>query len=207
MFFSLLWILLRCPLLLLPHFTPIILHLDRINYTFWKAHVLSTVRAHGFEGYLFGTIPAPLKYSSSSSLATYDGSDVCVNPDYVNWMRRDQYLLRWMLSSMNESMLGHVTRCSTAYDLWFVFDKLFQSQSKAHALQLRFMLQTLKNGDLSVDSYILKMKSLVNDLNSAGHLIGDNELVMYILGGLGADYESVVVNLTTRAESVSLQEI
>ncbi|KAK6151173.1 hypothetical protein DH2020_016105 [Rehmannia glutinosa] len=182
----------------LPHFTPIILRLDCNNYNFWKAQVLSTVRAHGFEGFLFGTVSAPPKYSSPS---TSDGSDLCLNPDYVSWMRKDQYLLSWMLSSIRESMLGHVNRCSTAAEVWFVFDKLFQSQSKARALQLRFMLQTLKKGDLSVDAYILKMKSLADDLNSAGHIIGDDELVLYILGGLGTDYEYVVVNLTTRVES------
>ncbi|KAK6164044.1 hypothetical protein DH2020_000908 [Rehmannia glutinosa] len=97
----------------LPHFTPIILRLDRNNYNFWKAQVLSTVRAHGFEGFLFGIVSTPPKYSSPS---TSDGSDLCLNPDYVSWVRKDQYLLSWMLSSISESMLGHVNHCSTVVE-------------------------------------------------------------------------------------------
>ncbi|KAK6121937.1 hypothetical protein DH2020_044320 [Rehmannia glutinosa] len=36
--------------------------LDLGNYHFWKAQVLSTLRAHGFDGYLFGTIRPPPEF-------------------------------------------------------------------------------------------------------------------------------------------------
>lgn len=50
--------------------------------------------------------------------------------------------------------------------------------------------------NLSVDGYVLKMKN-----------IADNNLFLYILGGLGSDYESFVVNLTSRFDDLLLLEI
>lgn len=50
------------------------------------------------------------------------------------------------------------------------------------------------------------MQAMANTLMVASQTITDDELIMYILGGLGLDFESVVVNLTS-CESFSLQEV
>ena len=50
------------------------------------------------------------------------------------------------------------------------------------------------------------MKCIADSLNSTGLVISDVELLLYILGGLSSAYDSVVVNLTSRHESVSLQK-
>ena len=44
------------------NFTPLTLRLDRQNYYYWRAQVISTVRAHGFEGFLLGSVPAPPQF-------------------------------------------------------------------------------------------------------------------------------------------------
>lgn len=42
------------------------------------------------------------------------------------------------------------------------------------------------------------MKTFAHELMIAGQPISDDELVLYILGGLGPEYESVVVSLTSK---------
>lgn len=42
-----------------PDFNALTLHLDRHNYYYWCAKVISAVRAHEFEGFLFGSVPIP----------------------------------------------------------------------------------------------------------------------------------------------------
>ena len=54
---------------------------------------------------------------------------------------------------------------------------------------------------------MLKMKNVVESLLAAGQTITDEELILYILGGLGQEYESVVVNLTSRQDNITLQEV
>ena len=60
---------------------------------------------------------------------------------------------------------------------------------------------------MSVEEYMLKMKNIAESLLAAGQLITDEELVLYVLGGLGQEFESVVVNLTSRQDNVTLQEV
>ena len=50
------------------------------------------------------------------------------------------------------------------------------------------------------------MKSLATSLIADGQQISDDELILYIHGGLGPEFESVIVNLTS-IESVTLQEV
>ena len=108
---------------------------------------------------------------------------------------------------MSESMLGHVNHCVYSYEIWSILEKLFHTQSKARLLQLRFMLQCTNKGSLSIEEYILKMQGIDNNLSAAGQAISDEVLILYILGGIGSEYESVVVNLTSRSEPLTLQDV
>ena len=70
---------------------------------------------------------------------------------------------------MSESMLGHVTRCVRAAEIWYTLERLNLTQSRARVLQLRSMLQTLKKANLSIEEYFVKMKNIADLLNvSAG---------------------------------------
>ena len=58
---------------------------------------------------------------------------------------------------------------------------------------------------MSVEDYILKMKSSAKELMNVEQVVFDDELVLYILGGLGLEFEYVFVNLTSK-DSVTLLE-
>ena len=49
---------------------------------------------------------------------------------------------------------------------------------------------------MTVKEYILKMKSITHALMAVSHAIYDDKLILYIRGGLGLEYEYVVVHLT-----------
>lgn len=185
----------------LPNFHSISIRLDRTNYAFWRAQILSTIRAHNFDDLVDKYHTPPPQYLPSSS------GDCITNPNFLNWIRRDQYLVSWMLSSIGETMLGHVTRCVTANDIWIVLENLFQSQSKARIMQLQLQLQTQKKGDLSVDEYVLKMRNLADQLAAAGKPINDDDLINHILAGFGVEFDAVVVNLTHKTDILNLQEV
>uniref|UniRef100_A0A803P6H6 Uncharacterized protein n=1 Tax=Cannabis sativa TaxID=3483 RepID=A0A803P6H6_CANSA len=51
----------------------------------------------------------------------------------------------------------------------------------------------------------LKMMHYVDALASAGQPLTNDDLVLYILGGLGLEYD-VAINFTTRYDSLTLQE-
>lgn len=88
-----------------------------------------------------------------------------------------------------------------------MFDELFHSQSRARVMNLRFQLQTLKKGSLSINEYYLKMKSISDSLRAAGQELSDDDIAMYLLGGVGPEFDAVVVNLNTHITPPSISEV
>ena len=88
-------------------------------------------------------------------------------------------------------MLGHVVNCRSSAEVWSLLEQLFFTRSKESILQLRLLLQ---------------VKTNANALITAGQQISDDELILYILGGLSLKFDSVVVNVTS-LDSITLQEV
>ena len=86
-------------------------------------------------------------------------------------------------------MLGHVVNYRSSAEVWSLLEQLFFTRSKARILQLRLLLQTTKKGATSIEKVILKIKSNANALIIAGQQISDDELILYILGGLGPEFD------------------
>ncbi|RVW78494.1 hypothetical protein CK203_050460 [Vitis vinifera] len=74
--------------------------------------------------------------------------------------------------------------CTSSHEVSTTFEKLFATQSKARTLQLCFQRQSIKKGSMSVNDYILKMKAIAENLSAARQLVSDEELILYILGGV-----------------------
>ncbi|KAK6151853.1 hypothetical protein DH2020_014488 [Rehmannia glutinosa] len=180
----------------LPTFHSIPIRLTRENYHYWRIQILSMVKAHGFEEFLFGTVKVPPKVVEGK-----------VNPEYTLWLRRDQLLFSWIIASISESMMGHITRCNTFSNLWSVLETVFRSQSRARVQHLKAQLHSSKKGDLSISDYILHMQGIVDNIHVAGVVLPDDDLILHILNGLGVEYESIVVNLTARTEDLTLQDV
>ena len=104
-------------------------------------------------------------------------------------------------------MYGHVVHCQTSVEVWSILEKLFVSNLKARTLQLHFMLQSLKKCALSINDYVLKMRNIADMLFASGKPVPDEDLILYILGGLGPEFETIVVNITSKFEAISLQEV
>ena len=111
------------------------------------------------------------------------------------------------MNSITEAMLGHVLRCRSSAEIWTTFVTMFATQSKARILHAKGLLQSTKKGALSIDEYILRMKQFADILTEAGDPISDESLALYILNGVGPEYEASIVNLTNRSESFSLADL
>uniref|UniRef100_A0A803NVQ8 CCHC-type domain-containing protein n=1 Tax=Cannabis sativa TaxID=3483 RepID=A0A803NVQ8_CANSA len=98
------------------------------------------------------------------------------NPEFNRWMRLDQFLLSWLMSTNYESMIGHVFNCATSSKIWNTLEQLFGTASGARQIHLMNQLQSTKKGSLAIDECLFKMKNLAD----------------------GTEYEAVVVNLTSR---------
>ena len=74
-------------------------------------------------------------------------------------------------------------------------------------MQLRLEFQTTRKGSLTMMEYILKLKSLADNLAAIGELVTNRDQILQLLGGLGADYNSIVASFTAREDEMSLHSV
>jgi uncharacterized membrane protein YqiK len=70
----------------------------------------------------------------------------------------------------------------------------------------RMALTTTKKGMSSIAEFFIKMKGLADNMASAGRKLEDEELMTFILMGLGEDFETIVSAIASRVEPISVIE-
>ena len=125
--------------------------LSKDNYRLWKATIVPILRGHSVYGFVNGTIkPLP---QTIEVMYTIDGVETVEkksNPKYATWNQQDQLIMGALTSSLTESILIYVLKCTTSPDLWFTLEHLFTSHSQARLMQVHLQLATLKKGDSSI---------------------------------------------------------
>ncbi|TXG73048.1 hypothetical protein EZV62_001627 [Acer yangbiense] len=121
-----------------------------------------------------------------------DGS---VNENFLDWEQQDQVLLCWILSSISQEILPKLVGCSTSCEAWKTIEKRFKSQSKANVMQL------------NISEYIMKKKCVFDALSHTGYGISEEDKIMYVLSGIGPEYDPFVIPVTSMPNSYSLPEI
>ena len=107
--------------------------LDWNNFLLWKSVIVPTVKGHDLDGYLFGTQPIPEKMISI--MEKYGETKFILNPVYVKWVRTDQRLLCWLLSSISESVLPKVV--GPTNETWKTLEMVYAFQARTRVLQLK----------------------------------------------------------------------
>ncbi|KAL5851522.1 hypothetical protein ACOSQ3_006640 [Xanthoceras sorbifolium] len=72
-------------------------------------------------------------------------------------------------------------------------------------MHLRSQLQILKKGSIKVSEYIVKIKGIIDSLMAAGQIISEQDLVAYILEGLGLEFDPVIYNIASKKDEIILQ--
>ncbi|KAL5807575.1 hypothetical protein ACOSQ4_030308 [Xanthoceras sorbifolium] len=179
--------------------------LDDNNFIYWKTQILPVVRAFDLEDFIFGATTCPPKFVSS--VDEESGEHIqCYNDDYLVWKKIDQLLTSWLMSTLTESVLGRVTQCITSCEVWLTVTNMFSQQSMARIMHLRSQLQTLKKGSMKISEYILKIKGVADALMAAGQTMTEQDLVAYILGGLGLEFDPIICNIASKKEEITLQD-
>ena len=154
--------------------------------------------------YLDGSITAPAKLVASSTAA---GADLVPNPAYDRWYDQDQQVLSGLLSSISEEILQDVVAATTSKEAWDTLQRMLSSTTRARTVQIRVELATTKKRDLSAAAYFRKIKGLASELAAAGSALRDDEVIAYLLAGLGPEYDPFVTSMTTKSEPLTLDDV
>lgn len=165
----------------------------------------AAIRGARLQGYLTGACKMPAAEVIQKGT---DGKDEKVpNPALEDWEAVDQQVLSYLLSSVSKDVLTQVATSTTAAEAWKTIEDMFASQTRARSVNIRIALATTKKENSSVAEYFAKMKSLGDDMAAAGRPLEDEELVEYIITGLGEDFSSIVSALCARVEPISVGEL
>jgi len=87
--------------------------LDKRNYLLWRSQFLPLLKLHNLEGLVDGTFPCQARFLPS----TEKDAQLTINLEYTNWIKLDQMLLCWLISSLTEAVLAHVVGITTSRDM------------------------------------------------------------------------------------------
>jgi gag-polypeptide of LTR copia-type len=120
---------------------------------------------------------------------------------------QDRLLLGWLRSTMTGAVLSQHVQCQTAGSLWQALHRVYSAVSSTKIMELRRLLQITTRGDQGCNDYFEQMRNIADQLAAIGELLNDSDLIRYVLNGLGSEFNSFVVALTTRSNLVSLEEL
>jgi histone deacetylase 1/2 len=166
----------------------------------WRGLTLPNLSGAHLHGFLDNSVPASDKTVTEG---TGDGARTVPNPEYARWWALDQKVLGLLLSSMEEDIATQLIGCKTAAATWAAVHTMFGAQNRANVRHIRRQLQATRKGDMSAAVYMHTMKSFADAMATAGAPITDDELVDYIITGLGTGYNSIAGALTVGNVSVS----
>lgn len=111
------------------------------------------------------------------------------------------------MSSLSEGVLAQVVNYNTSHDVWRALDENFSSRSRAKTVQIRTQLATATKGNKIAIEYFLYIKKLTDELAIAGQPMTCEDVITYILAGLGHEYDNFVASILARTKRVSLEKI
>ncbi|KAF5447766.1 hypothetical protein F2P56_033290 [Juglans regia] len=90
-----------------------------------------------------------------------------------------------------------------AHAQWIRQDALILTR----AVHLRSQLSTIRKGSQTATDYFFTVKKITDELAIAGQTLSCDDVITYILAGLGHDYDSLVTTVIARKDSVTLEEL
>lgn len=182
-----------------------ILKIDRDNYNLWIPQIVPLLKGGNVYGYVDRTILAPPPTVSN----TPENGVVTItpNPAFLHWQMQDQLIRGAINSSLSPNMLSYATRCATSRDAWVILETMFNSQAKAHTMNVHYQLVNLKKGNSSITDYFQKFQQLTDALASVDQPLKDLELVSFLLSGLGPEYDSFVTSIQTCVDTISIEAL
>ncbi|KAL5538074.1 hypothetical protein UlMin_043114 [Ulmus minor] len=172
--------------------------LDRSNYVIWRSQIDNVIYANGFENFIEGLSVCPEKTVPTIGV---------INPEFVNWRRQDRLILSWIYSTLTPEVMAQIVGHTTSSSTWKALEKIFSSSSRARLMQLRLQLQTTKKTSISMIDFIMKIKSLCDNLAAIGEPVTNQDQIMNLLAGLGSDYNAVVTSISTRDNQLTLEDV
>ncbi|KAL4341192.1 hypothetical protein GQ457_08G023370 [Hibiscus cannabinus] len=164
--------------------------LDDHNYFVWHQQVFLTIKTHRLLRFIDSNVQPPHEHIVKDSQSI-------INPDFEAFKEQDGALVSWLLSTVSENVLPYLIVLNSVSEIWNTLHGVFSGKTTSHLMYFRHLLHSQKKGDLSMKEFLMKVKSVCDNLAICGEIISEHEHVTAILNGLPSEYESTIDVLTS----------
>ncbi|KAA0066107.1 Retrovirus-related Pol polyprotein from transposon TNT 1-94 [Cucumis melo var. makuwa] len=189
-----------------------IVELNDDNFLLWRFQVVTALEGYDLEKYLDSSLEPPSQFFNVK-VETPQPPLACLLTNYPNSKPRiqevktqDQLISSWLLGLMNENILNQMLNCNSTKDIWANLHGIYFARCLAQAMQLKSKLQNIKKRVVPLKEYFMKIQQCVDALASVGKPTPSDDHILYILAGLGPEYESMISDFCLYC-SPSIQDI
>ncbi|XP_062208904.1 uncharacterized protein LOC133910571 [Phragmites australis] len=160
---------------------PVILEHDDANYNTWSTFFEMALRKFGLLDHVDGTVDARLRLHDA------------------DWTQIDYAIVSWLYTSVSKGVMDAVVHPHpTAFSLWTAIRGLFRDNAMQRAVYALQEFHSLYQGEMSVNAYCTRLKTLSDTLHDVGHPITDQALVINALRGLNSKFSHAIGVLTSK---------
>jgi hypothetical protein len=157
--------------------------LDKTNYASWSYKMHQYLLGHGYWSYVDGA---------------HDTAPDPTDAGFAAWEKSASKVMYCFASCVGEQLLCYIRDAGTPKAAWENLKKIFAASTTARKLQLRQELSDLRQQDLFVADYTLKINEICDSLASIDANIDESEKVQICLGGLASKFEAFRTGVCTR---------
>ncbi|KAF5455060.1 hypothetical protein F2P56_024674 [Juglans regia] len=178
--------------------------LDGSNYLIWLSQMVLILKSNDLMGFVDGFEPCPSQFLlDAQGKFTTD-----LNPNYVFWHKKDQFVLGWINTTLSSMVAPLVFGITSARSAWITLEKKFASKSHSRVSHLKRKLQALSQGSRSCSVYLDEAKEIAAQLSATGKTVEDDDLITYVTHGLNPSYLPFMTSLSlpTRDKPLSFDD-
>ncbi|XP_026459878.1 uncharacterized protein LOC113360598 [Papaver somniferum] len=174
--------------------------LDGSNYLLWRDQFERVLVSTDLYGYVNGEIMEPPRR------IIVNGVEVD-NANWVSWRRLDRFVSTFLKATFTSTVSGDILGLTTTKDIWDYLETSFRTQFRAKKNLLRTQLNGIKKGNQSIIDHLKKIKTIADSLAAIGEKVSGEDVIMFLLNGLGSEYDVFVVSSQNRETPYTFGEI
>ncbi|PKU81629.1 Retrovirus-related Pol polyprotein from transposon TNT 1-94 [Dendrobium catenatum] len=177
------------------------IQLSSDNYPIWRSQVLKLLNANGFASFLLPSASPPASHKILS-----DGSKE-PNPKHQEWVLVDQNLAAAFCSTLSPAILPYVIHLISVSDIWVTLERRFQSSNRSRVIQLKNELHNVQMKSQNMMQYLQQIKTIVDNIASAGSAIDQEDVLLYTLNGLPPSYNALKTTIRAMQSTMDLDSL
>ncbi|KAJ0010071.1 hypothetical protein Pint_33341 [Pistacia integerrima] len=121
--------------------------------------------------------------------------------------RQDRLVLLGIQATVNSAIGPTINNCSTSADAWDKRQGSYANRSNTRMLTLLTTLMTTTKEGIIVSEYMMKIKSVIDNLALIGHPMSDEEIIGHTLNGLQDEFKELTAAVRVRDSPVSFEDL